>query len=134
MGRLFLKHPGESFKYIECSKCSTLLARKEDILDHNFTSQSGPAMLMGHSVNLAEGEVVRRAMITGTHMVCEVRCIGCNTYVGWKYQYTQEDSQRYKEGLVVLEKAYLNYKDGCPERFERIKHIAGPPPPSPRNN
>ena len=33
----------------------------------------------------------------------QVFCKKCNTDIGWMYEYTKNDDQRYKEGKFVLE-------------------------------
>ena len=47
-------------------------------------------------------------MLTGRHMVRDVRCRNCNSKLGWIYEFATEDSQRYKEGRVILERALIN--------------------------
>lgn len=127
MGRTFIKHPGECSRIWACRKCNTPIVRHEDVLDPSFTSQSGPAMLAENTVNLVEGEITRRAMITGMHHVCAIHCLSCKHYLGWKYEFTHADSQRYKEGRFVLENAYMRLKDGRLEKFENPHHHKGPP-------
>lgn len=46
-------------------------------------------------------------MITGRHLVRDVLCAKCQTKLGWMYEYAMEDSQRYKEGKVILEEALI---------------------------
>ena len=43
-------------------------------------------------------------LISGKHTTCEVRCKGCDGYVGWKYLGAGEESNQYKVGKFVLEK------------------------------
>lgn len=51
-------------------------------------------------------------LLTGVHSVADVYCTGCGTMLGWKYERAFEPSQRYKEGKVIIELAYL-IKDNC---------------------
>lgn len=46
-------------------------------------------------------------MITGRHLVRDVLCINCKQKLGWMYEYAMEESQRYKEGKVILEEALI---------------------------
>uniref|UniRef100_A0A8C1SUG0 Solute carrier family 30 member 10 n=1 Tax=Cyprinus carpio TaxID=7962 RepID=A0A8C1SUG0_CYPCA len=58
-------------------------------------------------VNLQYSEVQDRVMLTGRHMVRDVSCKNCNSKLGWIYEFATEDSQRYKEGRVILERALV---------------------------
>jgi len=53
-----------------------------------------------------------RVMLTGRHMVRDVACKNCNTKLGWMYEYATEETQRYKEGRVILERALVMESDG----------------------
>jgi hypothetical protein len=50
-------------------------------------------------------------LITGLHTVCDIYCITCNCVLGWKYEFAFEESQKYKEGKFILEKAKVQ-KEG----------------------
>lgn len=39
--------------------------------------------------------------------MCDVYCNRCMTIIGWKYERAFEESQKYKEGKVILERAFL---------------------------
>lgn len=45
-------------------------------------------------------------------MVRDVTCKMCEVKLGWIYEYATEESQRYKEGRVILEKAHITEKSG----------------------
>lgn len=51
-------------------------------------------------------------MITGRHLVRDVLCIKCNQKLGWMYEHAMEESQRYKEGKVILERALIIEMEG----------------------
>lgn len=55
--------------------------------------------------------------MTGLHMVADVHCADCREVLGWKYEKAYEDSQKYKEGKVVLEK-YKIVKENWQLPFE----------------
>lgn len=44
-------------------------------------------------------------MLTGRHIVRDVTCKKCDTKLGWVYEFATEETQRYKEGRVILERA-----------------------------
>ncbi|KAF4800466.1 Protein yippee-like 5 [Turdus rufiventris] len=77
------------------------------------------ASSMSHSftevVNLQYSEVQDRVMLTGRHMVRDVSCKNCNSKLGWIYEFATEDSQRYKEGRVILERALVRESEGFEE-------------------
>ena len=43
--------------------------------------------------------------MTGLHTVADVACCQCNEVLGWKYEKAYEETQKYKEGKFILEKA-----------------------------
>lgn len=51
-------------------------------------------------------------MLTGRHMVRDVMCKNCKTKLGWMYEFATEESQRYKEGRVILEHALISESEG----------------------
>lgn len=67
-------------------------------------------------VNLQHSEVQERQMLTGNHMVRDVSCKNCNSKLGWMYEFATEESQRYKEGRVILERALVRESEG----FEHV--------------
>ncbi|KAI4876766.1 hypothetical protein NFI96_017995, partial [Prochilodus magdalenae] len=68
-------------------------------------------------VNLQYSEVQDRVMLTGRHMVRDVSCKNCNSKLGWIYEFATEDSQRYKEGRVILERALVRESEGFEEHI-----------------
>lgn len=51
-------------------------------------------------------------MLTGRHFVRDISCKKCDTKLGWMYEFATEETQRYKEGRVILERALINEVDG----------------------
>ncbi len=51
-------------------------------------------------------------MLTGRHLVRDVLCIKCRTKLGWMYEHAIEESQKYKEGKVILERALIMETEG----------------------
>ncbi|XP_031283431.1 protein yippee-like 5 [Pistacia vera] len=64
---------------------------------------SGRAFLFSHAINIVEGLKENRHLITGLHTVADVFCSDCGETLGWKYERAYDESQKYKEGKVVLE-------------------------------
>lgn len=49
-----------------------------------------------------------RHLLTGLHTVCDLRCKGCDTTLGWFYLHAWEHSQKYKEGKCIMEKSQIS--------------------------
>ena len=80
-----------------------------------FTGATGRAFLFNKVVNITFSEVQDRVMLTGRHMVRDVSCKKCDAKLGWMYEFAVEESQRYKEGRVILERALVSEADGIDE-------------------
>uniref|UniRef100_A0A087YC98 Protein yippee-like n=2 Tax=Poecilia TaxID=8080 RepID=A0A087YC98_POEFO len=104
MGRIFLDHIGGT-RLFSCANCDTILTNRSELISTRFTGATGRAFLFNKVVNLQYSEVQDRVMLTGRHMVRDVSCKNCNSKLGWIYEFATEDSQRYKEGRVILERA-----------------------------
>ncbi|CAI9764893.1 unnamed protein product [Fraxinus pennsylvanica] len=87
-----------------CYKCRNHIALHDDIISKGFQSKNGRAYLFTHARNLFEGPKADRQLITGLHTVADVHCADCREVLGWTYKKAYEESQKYKEGKVVLEK------------------------------
>ncbi|CAI8035351.1 Protein yippee-like 5 [Geodia barretti] len=114
MGRKFLDHPGGSRIY-SCANCDTPLTNRGELVSTRFTGATGRAFLFNKVVNLCFSETENRIMLTGRHVVRDVTCKNCETRLGWIYEYATEESQRYKEGRVILERALITESDGFDE-------------------
>lgn len=55
-------------------------------------------------MNIVVGKKEDRQLITGLHSVADVYCSDCGELLGWKYKRAYEESQKYKEGKIILEK------------------------------
>jgi len=66
---------------------------------------------------------------TGVHTVADVFCVGCEDRLGWYYHTAQENTQKYKEGVLDL-KGCTDTHHGAPlgkyllEREKLIKENA----------
>jgi hypothetical protein len=38
---------------------------------------------------------------------CDAHAVQCSTVLGWKYEHAHEQSQKYKEGKFIVEKAMI---------------------------
>lgn len=106
MGRIFLEHLGGT-RLFSCANCDTVLTNRSELMSTRFTGSTGRAFLFKRVVNLWFSEVQDRIMLTGRHMVRDVFCKYCDSKLGWIYEFAVEESQRYKEGKVILERALI---------------------------
>ncbi|XP_004363471.2 hypothetical protein CAOG_03743 [Capsaspora owczarzaki ATCC 30864] len=93
MGQLFFQYLSGRRVYA-CAACQIHLTRHDDIVSKAFHGTHGRAYLFEKVVNVQTGEPVERPMTTGIHII--------KAY---------EESQKYKEGKVILEKALINEVD-----------------------
>lgn len=77
------------------------------MLSRAFTGQHGRAYLFDQVVNVYTGEPQERQMTTGLHIVRDIHCVKCKVILGWKYDRAYEETQKYKEGKFILERALL---------------------------
>lgn len=56
-------------------------------------------------MNCTLGPKEERLLITGLHTVADIECAACGSVLGWKYETAFEESQKYKEGKFIVEKA-----------------------------
>nr|CAB3267834.1 protein yippee-like 5 [Phallusia mammillata] len=119
MGRIFLEHVGGA-RLFSCATCDTSLTNRTELISTRFTGATGRAFLFNKVVNLVYSDVQDRVMLTGRHMVRDVACKNCNTKLGWMYEYATEETQRYKEGRVILERALVIESDGLDETITPV--------------
>ena len=58
-------------------------------------------------MNVTLGPKEDRLLITGLHTVADIYCSCCQQVLGWKYEQAFEESQKYKEGKYIIEKAKM---------------------------
>ncbi|KAH9284220.1 Yippee-like protein [Echinococcus granulosus] len=95
-----------------CIHCRAHLARHEDLISKSFQGTQGRAYLFEAVVNVSCGKTEERLLLTGLHLVADIYCECCDTYLGWKYEEAYEPSQKYKEGKYIIELAHLIKDNG----------------------
>lgn len=73
-------------------------------------SMKGRAFLFYEARNVGEGPEQEKLLISGKYIVSDIFCSDCGEVLGWKYIKAYDESQKYKEGKVVLEK--FKIRDG----------------------
>ena len=106
MGRLFLEYVEAPCVYV-CLSCGTHLSAHGSIISKAFQGRHGRAYLFAEVVNINSGPTENRLLLTGLHVVADIYCNACDTRLGWKYVEAFEESQKYKEGRFILEKAMI---------------------------
>ncbi|XP_012892223.1 PREDICTED: protein yippee-like 5 [Dipodomys ordii] len=114
MGGIFLDHIGGTH-LSSCANCGMILTNRSELISTGFTSATGRAFLFNKVVNLQYSELQDRVMLTGRHMARDVSCKNCNSKLGWIYEFAPEDSQHYKEGRVILERALVRESEDFEE-------------------
>lgn len=108
MGRLFIEPLAGPCVYF-CGQCDgNPISAKREKESSAFHGRYGKAMLLKSAHNCDEGPLEDRSLMTGLHLVCDLYCRRCHSYVGWKYLWTAEASQQYKVGKVILERNRLS--------------------------
>ncbi|KIY73115.1 yippee-domain-containing protein [Cylindrobasidium torrendii FP15055 ss-10] len=90
-----------------CSKCAAVIALQDELISKAFSGRDGRGYLMQSAINVKLGRKEDRALLTGTHTVADVFCLGCDDRVGWFYHKAADFSQKYKENKYLLEREKL---------------------------
>ena len=120
MGRIFLRYVDAETVHC-CAACRAHLAAHESIISKAFQGRHGRAYLFADVVNVNSGPTENRLLLTGLHVVADIYCNACDTRLGWKYVEAFEESQKYKEGKFILEKAMIMKEDEIRQR--RAEHL-----------
>ena len=115
MGRVFLRYVDAETVHC-CAACRAHLAAHEAIISKAFQGRHGRAYLFDDVVNVNSGPTENRLLLTGLHVVADIYCNACDTRLGWKYVEAFEESQKYKEGKFILEKAMIMKEDEIRQR------------------
>ncbi|KAK9935887.1 hypothetical protein M0R45_012760 [Rubus argutus] len=106
MGRLFIETLSGP-KIFKCRCCKVDTASHSEIVSKEYQGRYGRAYLFNNVVNISLGPIEERQLISGLHTVSDIYCSSCQQILGWKYEKAYEPSQKFKEGLYILEKERL---------------------------
>uniref|UniRef100_A0A0E0R9M3 Yippee domain-containing protein n=1 Tax=Oryza rufipogon TaxID=4529 RepID=A0A0E0R9M3_ORYRU len=90
-----------------CCHCRNHVCLHDDIISKAFQGRNGRAFLFSHAMNISMGPKEDRQLMTGLHTVADIYCRDCREVLGWKYERAFEESQKYKEGKFIFEKAKI---------------------------
>jgi len=111
MGRIYLEYLPTP-DYYKCSTCNVHLVQVKDLVSKSFQGKTGKAYLFNNVINIFKGPEEEKIMMTGLHKVCDIHCKNCLKVVGWTYLYAFEESEKYKVGKYIVERAYLKKQGG----------------------
>lgn len=115
---------GGTAALLRCSRCLTHICPTTSIISKGFTGRHGRAFLVsppsqsGYSTpptplprhhdprnlpNTHTHKPMPRQLVTGAHTVSDISCVTCGVILGWKYVSAEEEAQKYKEGMFILE-------------------------------
>lgn len=97
----------DAVRIYSCMTCHAFLARHDDLISKGFTGRHGRAYLFNAVENVKTTKEEERVLLTGLHSVADIFCNSCQTPIGWKYVYAFEETQKYKEGKYIIEKARI---------------------------
>ncbi|KAJ0082068.1 putative yippee-like protein Os10g0369500 [Pistacia vera] len=103
MGRLFIESLSGP-RIFKCKSCKVDSASPDHIVSKEFQGRFGRAYLFRSVVNVSLGPREDRLLFSGLHTVNDLYCSSCHQLLGWKYEKAYEESQKYKEGMYILEK------------------------------
>jgi len=91
-----------------CKACNFYIASMNDLLSRGYSgTHSAKAGLFENASNVSLGERKILLMHSGAYTVREIRCINCDSYIGWKIVQAHEPRERWKEDAYVLERHFL---------------------------
>ncbi|GKV18759.1 hypothetical protein SLEP1_g29098 [Rubroshorea leprosula] len=106
MGRLFIQTLSGS-KIFKCKCCKVDSASHDDLISKDFQGRFGRAFLFRNAVNITTGPQEEKSLRSGLHIISDIYCSSCQQILGWRYEKAYEESQKYKEGMFILEKERL---------------------------
>ena len=113
MPRLFLSFLDNKIIYC-CKHCHCHITSHEKVVSKNFFGNSrinlgkfGPALLIKGTVNTVEHGQYTQQLMTGLHVISDLKCLNCSKTIGWKYVECFESNQKYKQGKYLLEKEHV---------------------------
>ncbi|CAG9762520.1 unnamed protein product [Ceutorhynchus assimilis] len=116
MGKVFLENMGGT-RLFACARCDTIVTNGAELISTRFMAATGRAFLFNKVVNLVYSKKVQdKVMLTGHHKIREVSCKSCEYKLGWMYEFSTQEDQKYKEGLVILERALVTESEGMEEQ------------------
>ena len=90
---------------------SLYLPPQDEIISKSFSGRQGKAYLFHSTFNTTTGTPEQRNLLTGLHLVADLKCKKCFGLIGWTYLKAWEGSQKYKEGRYIVEASAVHKKN-----------------------
>lgn len=91
-----------------------------------FVAQSGGCAHLGWGMRAPKERARAHRRTRVCIQVQDIYCNCCDLYLGWKYEEAFEQSQKYKEGKAVLEKARMTREEWTPSSETELEPVGSP--------
>ena len=91
-----------------------------------FVAQSGGCAHLGWGMRAPKERARAHRRTRVCIQVQDIYCNCCDLYLGWKYEEAFEQSQKYKEGKAVLEKARMTREEWTPSPETELEPVGSP--------
>merc|ERR1719189_387364 len=111
MGRIYLEHLGGS-KLFVCTECDTFISNNNECFSKNARGQKGSSYCFKKVVNVTYSEKTEKNY---QHFTKDVYCKVCSTKLGVFYEFVPNETIRYLEGKIILEKSAIKQEESNKE-------------------
>merc|ERR1712079_855973 len=107
MGRIYLEHLGGS-KLFVCTECDTFISNNNECFSKNARGPKGSSYCFKKVVNVTYSEKTEKNY---QHFTKNVYCKVCSTKLGVFYEFVPNETIRYLEGKIILEKSAIKQEE-----------------------
>merc|ERR1712079_368264 len=107
MGRIYLEHLGGS-KLFVCTECDTFISNNNECFSKNARGPKGSSYCFKKVVNVTYSEKTEKNY---QHFTKNVFCKVCSTKLGVFYEFVPNETIRYLEGKIILEKSAIKQEE-----------------------
>merc|ERR1712228_562286 len=107
MGRIYLEHLGGS-KLFVCTECDTFISNNNEYFSKIARGPKGSSYCFKKVVNVTYSEKTEKNY---QHFTKDVYCKVCSTKLGVFYEFVPNESIRYLEGKIILEKSTIKQEE-----------------------
>merc|ERR1712073_10281 len=107
MGRIYLEHLGGS-KLFVCIECDTFISNNNECFSKNARGPKGSSYCFKKVVNVTYSEKTEKNY---QHFTKDVYCKVCSTKLGVFYEFVPNETIRYLEGKIILEKSAIKQEE-----------------------
>jgi len=92
-------------KVWSCKGCGAHLTLHKQLHSKGYHGKTGDAYLFNDIVNVYQGDVKKKKLMSGEYLIRKVYCVSCDRYLGWKYETALGEivENKYKEKKTILE-------------------------------